>query len=118
MEDLVIVAIGAAAFMAYLVFRPGPRAPNVSPRTDSIEVTHIDPQVDAELDSIKYDIVTYLPVNVQEEWLGKVAELEQNQRDSPRSLSLDKLKQGHKLWRNKWVSLKYFPGGPPWVKMF
>ena len=116
MEDLVIVALGAAAFMAYLLFKPGPPASNVSPRTDSIEVTHVDPEIDAELQSIKYDIVTYLPVKVQEEWLAKVAELEKNQRDSTRALSVDHLRRSHERWRNVWTT--YFPGGPPWVKMF
>ena len=117
MEDLVIVALGAAAFMAYLVFKPGPRAPNVSPRTDSIEVTHIDPEIDSILEhKFKFDIINYLPSNVQNEWLSKVAELERNQLTANNALSVEQLTRIHTRWRaNQWRA--YFIGDPPWIRI-
>ena len=115
MEKVALLAFALIGAITTFFYISAPKRSPPQTLSESGSVTHIDPEVDAILQSrFKFDIINYLPAKVQNEWLFKVAELERNQRTSNNALTVEQLTKIHTQWRaNQWRA--YFIGDPPWI---
>ena len=115
MEKVALLAFALIGAITTFFYISTPKRSPPQTLSESGSVIHIDPEVDAILQSkFKFDIINYLPSNVQNGWLSKVAELERDQRTTNNSLTLEELTNIHTHWRaNQWRA--YFIGDPPWI---